>query len=56
VIKLDFTQISVVVTCSLCPWWRGFGFDRADGWATGARHEANVHPECQQARDAARKS
>ena len=49
-IKLDYTSHSVVVTCSACPWWHGFGFDRAHGWAVGANHEAAVHPESDQAR------
>lgn len=51
-IKLDYTQFSVVVKCSECPWWSGFGFDRAHGWSVGANHEAAVHPQSQQARDA----
>lgn len=49
-IKLDSTQISVVVKCTLCPHWYGFGFDRPMGWAVGAAHEENVHPGEDQAR------
>jgi hypothetical protein len=51
-IRLDFTQHSVVVKCSSCPWWSGFGFDRTHGWSVGANHEASVHPESEQARKA----
>lgn len=43
-IKLDYTSLSVVVVCTDCPWWYGFGFDREDGWVTGTRHQSNVHP------------
>jgi hypothetical protein len=42
-IKLDSTQISTVVTCTVCPWWRGFADSRADGWRVGGRHEERAH-------------
>ena len=53
-IRLDFTTLSVVVKCSDCPWWSGFGFDKADAWTVGARHEKDRHSNSQQARDALR--
>jgi len=54
VLRLDSTRLSVVVLCSDCSWWRGFGFDKLDGWTTAARHEAQFHPEQEQARSALR--
>lgn len=54
-LSLDYTRLSVVVLCSECHWWRGFGFDRLDGWTTAARHEGTWHPDQEQARDALRK-
>lgn len=52
-IRVDSTKISSVVKCSLCPWWSGFADSRAQGWAVGARHEANTHRgDTYQARDA----
>ena len=53
-IKLDFTQQSVVVKCNECPWWSGFGFDKAEAWSVGARHEGQFHSAATQARDALR--
>lgn len=50
-IKLDSTQISVVVLCSECPWWHGFADSKHEGWAVGARHEKRVHPKSDQARN-----
>lgn len=51
-IKLDSTQISTVVLCDLCPWWRGFADNRVAGWKVGGGHEERVHPELTQARRA----
>jgi hypothetical protein len=51
-ISLDCTQISVVVRCTLCPWWSGFADSKHEGWAVGARHERRAHPELKQARSA----
>lgn len=48
-IKLDATQISVVVTCTKCPWWFGFALDKIEGWTVGARHQTAHHPCNQQA-------
>lgn len=48
-IRLDRTQISVVVTCSACPNWAAFAWDNIDGWRVGRDHEANVHPGNRQA-------
>lgn len=42
-IKLDSTRHSVVVICTDCPWWRGFGFDTLDAWGVGRAHEQRVH-------------
>lgn len=42
-IKLDFTNHSVVVTCDKCPWWSAFAFDREEGWTTARRHELAFH-------------
>lgn len=50
-IKLDSTQISTVVCCTLCPWWRGFADTREQGWIVGARHEERAHPQLDQARN-----
>lgn len=47
-IKLDKSSSSVVVLCTECPYWRGFGFDREHGWRVGAAHEKNLHPEAKQ--------
>lgn len=44
-ITLDSTQISVVVKCSACPWWHGFGFDRTHGWRVGADHQRSAHDD-----------
>lgn len=48
-IKLDATRISVVVTCTGCPWWFGFALDKIEGWQVGARHQTDHHPSNQQA-------
>ena len=50
--SLDFTQHSVVVKCDDCPFWYAFAFTRIEGWRSAANHEANVHPELNQARQA----
>lgn len=49
-IRLDSTQISVVVLCTQCPWWRGFADHKDQGWRVGARHEERAHPDTDQAR------
>jgi len=53
-IKLDSTQISTVVLCDQCPWWRGFADSRDEGWRVGARHEERMHPGQHNAREALR--
>jgi hypothetical protein len=54
-IRLDSTQISTVVLCDSCPWWRGFADTRDEGWRVGARHEQGAHPgESVQARETLR--
>ncbi|MFJ3394007.1 hypothetical protein [Leifsonia aquatica] len=47
-ITLDKSSSSVVVLCSECPYWRGFGFDREHGWRVGAGHEKALHPDAKQ--------
>lgn len=51
-IKLDATQISVVVTCTGCPWWYGFALDKIEGWTVGDRHQRTHHPDNHSARKA----
>lgn len=48
-IKLDSTRVSVVVTCTGCPWWHGFALDKIEGWKVGAGHQTRSHPGNQQA-------
>lgn len=50
-IRLDFTQCSVVAVCDLCP-WRGIGTDRAHAWHLSAQHEKSCHPDTTQAQQA----
>lgn len=50
--RLDCTRVSVVVTCTLCPFWSAFADGKREGWETAARHEERVHPELEQARHA----
>lgn len=51
-IKLDSTQISVVVTCTACSWWFGFALDKIEGWQVGDRHQRRHHPNNHSARNA----
>lgn len=51
-IKLDFSPTCVVVYCTDCPHWRGFGFTKDEAHAVAVRHEENVHPASTQARNA----
>lgn len=51
-IRLDFTQESVVIVCETCRVWHGFGFDKLEAWERAAAHEARTHPESEQARKA----
>jgi len=53
-IKLDYTRVSVVITCDLCPWWSAFAFTREEGWKTAGRHEEACHPGDNHARNAGR--
>lgn len=48
-LSLDFTQNSVVIVCSACPWWSGFAFDRVEGWTRANGHERAFHPDETQA-------
>lgn len=51
-IRLDSTKISVVVKCTLCPFWSAFADTKDEGWGIGAAHEERAHPELEQARHA----
>ena len=42
-IRLDFTQISVVVICDKCPEWRALRGDRVTAWAAARDHEQDAH-------------
>lgn len=48
-IKLDSTNVSIVIICSLCPWRHAIAgtgqrnHDRAKGYAIGATHETSAH-------------
>lgn len=53
-IRLDATQISVVVTCEDCPHWSAFQFTRLEAWRSAAGHEERCHPGSKQAREALR--
>lgn len=55
-IRLDSTQISIVVRCSECPWWSGFADTKVEGWRVGAGHDDRVHPANRQASDALSKA
>lgn len=56
-IRLDFTQESVVIVCEPCVGvWVGFAFDKLDAWERAAAHEERTHPGTVQARDALRRA
>jgi hypothetical protein len=44
-LKLDATQLSVVATCTDCPWWRGFGFHPGQDQARKALRMAQERTE-----------
>lgn len=55
-IKLDSDgTISVVITCSECPWWAAIRLCMSEAHECARRHEEDKHPSASQARDAARK-
>lgn len=51
-LRLDFTQHSIVVGCTLCSGWSELASSRAEGWRIAAAHERSVHPDLEQAREA----
>ena len=51
-IRLDFTQETVVIVCETCRVWHGFAFDKLEAWERAAAHEARTHPGLEQARNA----
>jgi len=55
-IKLDFTQISTVVTCTSCRGWSQVTDSKVHGWALGSAHQLYAHPGEDQAADALRKA
>ena len=42
-IKLDVSASSVVITCTDCPYWYSFRFDRLAGYRAGEAHAVRVH-------------
>lgn len=53
-IRMDFTQVTVVAVCS-CG-WRTLAFDRPAAWRAARAHEQRAHPEDRQATKAAHHS
>jgi hypothetical protein len=51
-IRLDCTQISVVIVCETCGIWHAFAFTKLEGWERAAAHEKLTHPGDTQAQDA----
>lgn len=51
-IRLDCTQISVVIVCETCGVWHAFAFTKLEGWERAAAHEKLAHPGETQAQDA----
>lgn len=51
-IRLDCTQVSVVIVCETCGVWHAFAFTKLEGWERAAAHEERAHPALTQARDA----
>lgn len=52
VIWLDKTSVSIVVKCTLCPWYSGFADTDESALKVAAGHEQRQHPERRQARGA----
>ncbi|ASM62373.1 hypothetical protein SEA_TAJ14_5 [Arthrobacter phage Taj14] len=42
-IRLDKTQFSIVVVCTLCPFWRSLHNDKDLALAAGRRHNTTAH-------------
>lgn len=51
-IRLDCTQISVVIVCETCGVWHAFAFTKLEAWERAAAHEKRAHPGLTQAQDA----
>lgn len=51
-IRLDCTQVSVVIVCETCGVWHAFAFSKLEGWERAAAHEQRAHPGLTQAQDA----
>lgn len=51
-IRLDCTQFSVVVYCTLCPEWRRVRLTKGEAWDVAAAHEEHCHTTDTQARSA----
>ena len=52
-IRLDCSAHGIVVYCSECGHWSAFRFSKSEAWAAAIGHEALVHPERREQRDAA---
>jgi hypothetical protein len=50
-IRIDATEISVVVYCTSCGHWAAFAWTQAEAELTAIQHEELVHPESTNARD-----
>ncbi|NLA36890.1 MAG: hypothetical protein GX868_14565 [Actinobacteria bacterium] len=43
--RLDFTQESIVIVCESCPGvWFDFAFTKLEAWERAAAHEQRTHP------------
>lgn len=51
-IRLDCTQISVVIVCETCGVWHAFAFEKLEAWERAAAHEKLTHPGEVQAQNA----
>ena len=52
-VRLDPCEALVVVWCDACPWFREAVFTMGAGHVKAAAHEAEFHPDREQARKAA---
>lgn len=51
-IRLDCTQVSVVIVCETCGIWHAFAFTKVEAWERAAAHEKRAHPGDTQAQNA----
>lgn len=42
-IKFDSSDSSVIVTCTECPYWFSFRFDKPEAYRSAAAHRVLVH-------------